>query len=398
MYCYQEIYLQYNSNSGIALLVLFSIFELCVLLSWFMILIVGPGRAGKILPFCLETVSSKNTSIPNGIPIPLEENTKSNQSLGKTSVNIPDTKFIANRPPEVFMCDDNGYPLWCSVCQSVKLDRVHHSAEMGYCVERMDHMCNWLGTVIGQQNHRFFIQIQIYFLALIILMTASIPVYLRKIYERKNETSNSHIHLTLLLVISVLWGVLLIPFFITHIRYIFQNTTTLEEIKYFRSNINRQKYPVFNIELPLDASQLIAQKNSYTLPLNQRIRIFSKIRHGDPRPYDKNSKWRNWAETLGSNPFLWILPVPNHNLLHFIVKRVISNNSSTQRLLYNPRNKVDTTPETIEMNQQEKIRKQNTDIYNPKLIKLMINRAKNGEEGFVAYPGLQGLPQNFTIR
>lgn len=44
---------------------------------------------------------------------------------------------------DVFVCQDDGRPLWCSTCCQYKTDRAHHCRELGRCVRKMDHFCPW---------------------------------------------------------------------------------------------------------------------------------------------------------------------------------------------------------------------------------------------------------------
>lgn len=44
---------------------------------------------------------------------------------------------------DVFICEGNGKPIWCSYCSNWKPDRAHHCREVGRCVRRMDHFCPW---------------------------------------------------------------------------------------------------------------------------------------------------------------------------------------------------------------------------------------------------------------
>jgi palmitoyltransferase len=44
---------------------------------------------------------------------------------------------------DVFVCREDGYPIWCSICQNWKPDRTHHCREVGRCVRKMDHFCPW---------------------------------------------------------------------------------------------------------------------------------------------------------------------------------------------------------------------------------------------------------------
>lgn len=44
---------------------------------------------------------------------------------------------------EVYTCEGNGKPIWCSYCFNWKPDRTHHCREVGRCVRKMDHFCPW---------------------------------------------------------------------------------------------------------------------------------------------------------------------------------------------------------------------------------------------------------------
>lgn len=53
---------------------------------------------------------------------------------------------------DVFVCESDGRPKWCSECCNWKPDRVHHSSEVDRCVYRMDHYCPWVGGMIGENG------------------------------------------------------------------------------------------------------------------------------------------------------------------------------------------------------------------------------------------------------
>jgi len=44
---------------------------------------------------------------------------------------------------DIFECETDGMPRWCSTCKMWKPDRSHHSSELGKCVFKMDHFCPW---------------------------------------------------------------------------------------------------------------------------------------------------------------------------------------------------------------------------------------------------------------
>lgn len=44
---------------------------------------------------------------------------------------------------DVFTCEGDGKPRWCSYCANWKPDRTHHCSDAGRCILKMDHFCPW---------------------------------------------------------------------------------------------------------------------------------------------------------------------------------------------------------------------------------------------------------------
>lgn len=44
---------------------------------------------------------------------------------------------------DVFTCEMDGRPRWCSQCSNWKPDRAHHCSSSGRCILKMDHFCPW---------------------------------------------------------------------------------------------------------------------------------------------------------------------------------------------------------------------------------------------------------------
>jgi len=44
---------------------------------------------------------------------------------------------------DVFVCEMDGKPKWCTDCGNWKPDRAHHCSDVGRCVHKMDHFCPW---------------------------------------------------------------------------------------------------------------------------------------------------------------------------------------------------------------------------------------------------------------
>jgi palmitoyltransferase len=86
---------------------------------------------------------------------------------------------------DVFECEMDGRPRWCTECRCWKPDRAHHCSDVGRCVRKMDHFCPWyvgwflqlgydvlyqckdtdlrrVGGVVGENSFKFFIQFVFY--------------------------------------------------------------------------------------------------------------------------------------------------------------------------------------------------------------------------------------------
>lgn len=81
---------------------------------------------------------------------------------------------------DVFTCEMDGKPRWCSQCSNWKPDRAHHCGSSGRCILKMDHFCPWysdqflrsithqltselrVGGPIGENNFKFFLQFTCY--------------------------------------------------------------------------------------------------------------------------------------------------------------------------------------------------------------------------------------------
>lgn len=92
---------------------------------------------------------------------------------------------------DVFVCQEDGRPSYCSSCCQFKTDRAHHCREVDRCVRKMDHFCPWyvikaltmkvllnrlrVGGVVSETSFKFFIQFVVYtsfFCAFVLIVTA----------------------------------------------------------------------------------------------------------------------------------------------------------------------------------------------------------------------------------
>ncbi|KAK9475264.1 DHHC palmitoyltransferase-domain-containing protein [Dipodascopsis tothii] len=181
--------------------------------------------------------------------------------------------------PEAFVCEYDGYSRWCSRCQSVKPDRVHHSAEIDRCVLKMDHYCQWVGALIGHGNYKFFYQFVVYTFLLMAFVCAT-TAYCTATYVRAHHAVNGHF--VALLALSGIITFFLMPFAVMHTYYILVNITTIE---YLARNSRIQL-----VNLAVDGRRYLVETD-----FGMRL-------------YDRGM-WRNWTDVMGPAVWDWVLPV-----------------------------------------------------------------------------------------
>ncbi|KAH0544640.1 hypothetical protein FGG08_001290 [Glutinoglossum americanum] len=82
--------------------------------------------------------------------------------LDQRDMSIPPPGLEQFYTKDVFVCQDNGSPIWCTICLNWKPDRTHHCREVGRCVRKMDHFCPWAGGIISETSLKYFLQFVAY--------------------------------------------------------------------------------------------------------------------------------------------------------------------------------------------------------------------------------------------
>ncbi|KAG5519103.1 hypothetical protein PMAC_002190 [Pneumocystis sp. 'macacae'] len=167
---------------------------------------------------------------------------------------------------DAYVCENDGFPRWCAVCEIYKPDRAHHCSETGRCVLKLDHFCPWVGGVIGFTRYKFFV-LFIFYVTLICVFVICSCAPLTGEYPS-------------------FFTLFLGPFTSIHIFYILRNTTTIESINF------HARFYLLNVLYDNERSGL-KRANVTTNP--------------GCHPWDLGWK-RNWCSVMGKNWWCWFFP------------------------------------------------------------------------------------------
>ncbi|KAI0476423.1 palmitoyltransferase PFA5 [Xylariaceae sp. FL0804] len=220
----------------------------------------------------------------------------------------------------VFVCESDGRPRWCSHCCNWKPDRAHHSSEIGRCVIRMDHYCPWVGGMIGENSFKFFVQFTTYTACYCaIVLGASASTLRNQVHEGYRLDGR----LIAAIALAAFFGLFTFLMSFTSMRYIFLNMTNVDALGYQRKvyqlatrvplgTMPSDKYTVVTYPLP-KSGPATASEQSTTHTLTSRdslaTRTFAILRT-DPQENPWDLGWfRNWQLVMGTNPLDWLLPI-----------------------------------------------------------------------------------------
>jgi palmitoyltransferase len=93
----------------------------------------------------------------------IERGSHNNEQNGRCSTTIPERLSLP--PPmleqilskDVFVCQPDGMPRWCSTCEIWRPDRSRHCREKDRCVSKPDHFCPWVGGIVSENSMKYFI-------------------------------------------------------------------------------------------------------------------------------------------------------------------------------------------------------------------------------------------------
>ncbi|KAI5867660.1 zf-DHHC-domain-containing protein [Durotheca rogersii] len=238
---------------------------------------------------------------------------------------------------DVFVCENDGRPKWCSECCNWKADRVHHSSEINRCVMRMDHYCPWVGGMVGENSFKFFVQFVMYTACYCGLVLGAVGSSFRR---GLNEGIPLDPHSVAVLALAGFFGLFTSLMTITSTRYIIYNMTNVDILGYHskvyqlavyvpRGTESTDRYSTVTYPLPRPGESANSRSNSAAGPRNTESGSSFGIRPSHSRPTARDDlatrtfailktepgenpwdlgAWQNWQAVMGVRVLDWFLP------------------------------------------------------------------------------------------
>ncbi|VUG19501.1 DEBR0S5_04412g1_1 [Brettanomyces bruxellensis] len=235
-------------SASIGLIVIFNVLLTLIFGLWFAVLYSGPGFIEcQIPPYDLDSF------FKNG-----QKYIKDQQ---KGDCSAKNYEIVTHKEllsvPDMFICNFQGLPGWCTTCKSLKLTRAHHSSSCNRCVITMDHFCTFLGGVIGQKNYGMF-------LGLIVLMNFICLFSFISIFSLRKSVNGTHPTTIICVIGCITFFGMVTNLILQNLLQIRHNETTIEQLA--KGDIKR-------------AYRRIKKKGIYEKDHLKRIATYVNLKH-----------------------------------------------------------------------------------------------------------------------
>ncbi|TDZ15477.1 Palmitoyltransferase PFA5 [Colletotrichum orbiculare MAFF 240422] len=220
---------------------------------------------------------------------------------------------------DVFVCESDGRPKWCSECRNWKPDRAHHSSEMGRCVRKMDHYCPWVGGMVSETSFKYFAQFTFYCTLYCTISLATAAYCLSK-QLRSGSTDGRTISGV---AIAAFFGLFTFLMTATSWRFIFLNITNIDALR--KSWVHQLAirvpsdtppgpgYGLITYPLPKYPPGASTSSNATVDSTSPRDRLATRVfaivmTEKDENPWDLGWR-RNWTSIMGHSLIDWLLPI-----------------------------------------------------------------------------------------
>ena len=313
-------------GAAIAVLVLYFVLLLLLLLTYFRLLYVVVSNPGYVERSAQWYIKQEEKKAKPGRKAhrprkpALEKEAQRNGPLagnGFTStLTAPGGSISEQRPSlqdffkrEVFVCQGDGRPVFCSQCQNWKPDRAHHCREVDRCVKKMDHYCPWVGGIVSETSFKFFTQF-VGWTAIFCIFNLILTAILMA--ELIRDTGTTDPHWVAVLGLAALFGLFAAGMTGSSLQFAIVNTTTIENLSrksvVYQLAIHMPHPPHETPSFPtITFSTAPNTENSQAL--SNATKTFA-ILHSKPgeNPWDLGP-YENLRSVMGEHWLDWFLPI-----------------------------------------------------------------------------------------
>ncbi|KAK5998975.1 Palmitoyltransferase PFA5 [Cladobotryum mycophilum] len=231
----------------------------------------------------------------------------------------PDSPFLEEfYSKDIFVCEADGRPKWCSECRRWKPDRAHHSSELGRCVRKMDHFCPWVGGMVSETSFNFFVQFTFY-CTLYCAMCLAVGGY--SLRQQHNDGSGLDGWTIAVVVLASVFGSFACGMALTSLRFVVINITNIDmlrrthtvhlAVRIPRTTPPTEKYTtiIYPLRRPGSEGPQNSPSDAVCIRDQQAERKFAILRT-QPRENPWNLGFHeNWKSVMGDNFVEWLLPI-----------------------------------------------------------------------------------------
>ncbi|KAK3996311.1 putative palmitoyltransferase [Cladorrhinum sp. PSN332] len=311
------LHTRHRSGTATAFLVLYFLFLLLMLLSYFRVFLVIQYNSGATplgpKAIQLREQAKKRKRRSQGDESDLEAGERY-ESCPDSNPDSPGLELFYSK--DVFVCNADGRPFWCSSCCNWKVDRAHHCSELERCVKKMDHFCPWVGGVVSETSFKFFIQFTFYTAVYcLVVIIAAIICLTQKIQSGAGADGV----VIAILALSAFFGLFTFTMTCTSMRYACMNLTNVDYVKSKRvvhqlamrvprGTPKGPNYGVITYPLPKpENGSANRTPESSRDQLATRTFAIVKTEMGE-NPWDLGT-YRNWKSIMGDHIVDWFMPL-----------------------------------------------------------------------------------------